>query len=353
VRIVLLSYATAEHTHKWIRGLAARGHEIYLFSQGGELTENYPAETSIFSGRSQAAYLKNCHRVARRIKRIRPDIVHAHYATGYGLWGTYQNSAPLVVSVWGTDIADARRGKLLAKILCRRALRKAMAVTATSVFLLNETKAFAQEVGEKIHHVPFGVVTEHSVSPKEHHSGPVTVVFAKVYLDNYAPDLVLRSFAKARETVTGMRLVMIGGGPKHNQLQNLAEKLAITDAVEINGWVPPHRAKQKIRDADIMVMPSFRESFGVAALEASYYGLPVIATEVGGVPEIVRHEETGVLIQPGDGEALIRELIRLAEDRELRQKLGNEGHRFVSRSYSFADSVEKMEDIYRKVAQER
>jgi glycosyltransferase involved in cell wall biosynthesis len=350
MRIVLLSYANAEHTHKWIRGLAARRHEIFLFSQDGHLPENLPVDATVFPGRSPFSYLKNDVRVVRRIKRIQPDIVHAHYATGYGFWGVMQRSAPLIVSVWGTDIADARQGRPFARVICRRALRRARAVTATSRFLVEETKAFERTLEGRIFHVPFGVVTDHSSAPKEHRDGPVTIVFAKVYLDNYAPDLVLKSFAAARSKFPDLRLVMMGGGPRQEALEALAESLKVSDAVTIHGWVMPEQAKQIIREADIMVMPSYRESFGVAAVEASYFGLPVIATKVGGVPEIVRNSETGILIEPGDGEALTAAMKRLAESAALRSKMGRAGHEFVLRAYSFADSVESMETIYRRVA---
>jgi glycosyltransferase involved in cell wall biosynthesis len=135
----------------------------------------------------------------------------------------------------------------------------------------------------------------------------------------------------------------------HHELEKLADTLHVSEATTINGWLEPEDAQRIIRTSDIFVMPSFSESFGVAAAEASSYGLPVIASDVGGVPEIVRDGETGILIQPGDEAGLAEAIRRLAKDEKLRRSMGEAGRRLVAEKYDFEKCLDMMERIYRKI----
>ena len=129
-------------------------------------------------------------------------------------------------------------------------------------------------------------------------------------------DVLLRALALLRDAGTPVTLQIVGDGPRREALVALAEKLGIADAVTLSGRLPREGLLHALRQADVFVMPSLREGFGVALVEAMATGLPVVATRSGGPEEIVRLSD-GVLVAPGDAEALaagIREVItRLGE----------------------------------------
>jgi glycosyltransferase involved in cell wall biosynthesis len=95
-----------------------------------------------------------------------------------------------------------------------------------------------------------------------------------------------------------------------------------------------------------MVMPSLQESFGVAVLEASAVGLPVIAGNVGGVPEVLDNNKTGLLVPPGDPEALAAAIMKLADDAELRKRMGDAGRKLVREKYLWESCLDKMTALY-------
>ena len=120
-------------------------------------------------------------------------------------------------------------------------------------------------------------------------------------------------------------------------------------AVQILGAVEHAKVPALIRSFDIMVMPSVYESetFGVAAIEASASGIAVVASRVGGVPEAVLHEKTGLLVPPRDVEALAAACISLIDDPQRRRAMGIAGRKFVERYYVWSENTRLMGEIYR------
>ncbi|MCK5124887.1 MAG: glycosyltransferase family 4 protein [candidate division Zixibacteria bacterium] len=350
MKIAMLAQSGSVHTGRWCTGLKLRGHEIYLISNSSVMKNGPDVETIFLPGSSAFAYFANIPKVKRLIKKYQPDIVHSHYASGFGLWGAVQNCAPLVLSVWGTDILDAKRKPLTFGTITRRALKKAAAVTATSEFLVNSTISFYPPVKSKIVRVPFGIPIPRGVASREYINGPTKFIFTKLFLANYAPDLILKAFARALPEMPQASLRMIGGGPMFDQLVDLRHELGIDNHVSIEDFIPHRDASQAIREADIMLMPSHNESFGVAAVEAASFGIPVIATNVGGIPEVVRDKVNGLLINPGDVGALSDAMIELANNPALRKRMGEEGMKIASENYDEQACLDKMEAIYQKVA---
>ncbi len=137
---------------------------------------------------------------------------------------------------------------------------------------------------------------------------------------------------------------MAGRGPLAGRLRHLAGELGVADRVEMPGFVPHAEVPELMRGFDVFVNPSVydSETFGVAILEASCCALPVVATRVGGVPEVCRDGDTGLLVERNDPDALAEALLRLAEDPALRRRLGANGRRFVLDHYVWSDNVEQM-----------
>jgi glycosyltransferase involved in cell wall biosynthesis len=352
VKIALLAHAGSVHTRRWSVGLASRKHDIEILTKSS--VHGYPEDitTHIMPGQSSLAYLRNIPRVRKILNRFAPDIVHAHYATGYGLWGFMQKEAPLIVTVWGTDIADALAGKFIIAPVVRRALKKARFVTAPSKFLLDQTLKFEPSVRDKLVQIPFGIKISAENTSAQRRDKIVRIIFSKFFMPNYAPEMVLRAFAGAVGKFEDMKLLMIGGGPLRKQLEKLAQALSVASQVEIRGWVDMHKAGELIKRSDIMVMPSYNESFGVAALEAAAAGVPVIATNVGGIPEIVENDYNGILISPGDEMALSQAMVRLADDAMMRRRMGEAGKKIAAERYDFEDCLDQMEDVYNQVAED-
>ena len=349
--IVMPAQAGAVHNTRWSRGLAGRGHRLILISNDRFEVPDTEIETIILSGHSTTAYFNNIPRVRKIIRRIKPDIVHAHYATGYGLWGSCQNIAPLVLTVWGTDIEDALNKRFGIAPVVRRNLKKAAAITSASRFLAERTRSFEPSVEDKIHVVPFGIPLPGTANDlTERVDDVIRFVFTKNYRPAYAPDIALEAFIRAAGKNKNIRLTMIGGGPMEADLYRTVERNSLTDRIEINGWQSMTATEKLIKEADVMLMPSRRESFGVAALEALAHGKPVIGTDIGGIPEIVEDGVNGLLVPPEDTEALAAAILKLTEDNDLRRRMGEAGRDKVQDKFDCEICLDQMEEIYARIS---
>jgi glycosyltransferase involved in cell wall biosynthesis len=156
--------------------------------------------------------------------------------------------------------------------------------------------------------------------------------------------VLLRAFAAARERLPGLELEIAGRGPLEPALKALARELDILDAVRFLGHVSPIQAA--IERAAVVVVPSMGEGFGMVALEAMERARPVIAAEIGGLGELVRDGETGVLVPAGEAEPLTEAILRLAGDLELARAMGEAGRRRAVSRFLQRFCTERTELLY-------
>jgi glycosyltransferase involved in cell wall biosynthesis len=150
---------------------------------------------------------------------------------------------------------------------------------------------------------------------------------------NYEPELKLN-------------VVLAGDGPSRESLVWLTAELRLDDRVRFLGEVTHEDVPRVLESCDIFAMPSLAEGFGVSALEASAMELPVIASDIHGIPDVVRDGRTGILTPPRDVTAIADAIARLLNDPELRGRMGAAGRAYVEQHYQWRDNVKLMERLY-------
>jgi glycosyltransferase involved in cell wall biosynthesis len=155
----------------------------------------------------------------------------------------------------------------------------------------------------------------------------------------------IRAFAQLYECRPSAQLVLIGDGSERPALEQLVHDLGLVGAVQFTGW--QHDARGWLSTLDVFLHPSRREPFGLAALEASAAGLPVVAYDEGGLSEIVVDGQTGLLVRPGDIDALAQALIRLSADHVLRARMGRAGRARAVVSFSPRRAGRALSDAFR------
>ncbi|MBC8216000.1 MAG: glycosyltransferase family 4 protein [Candidatus Marinimicrobia bacterium] len=140
--------------------------------------------------------------------------------------------------------------------------------------------------------------------------------------------IALKSLIKE---IPGLTLQVVGKNQNLNRMKTLANKLGVADYVEFLGWVSPENIHTYYRQASVFVMPSLMEGFGLVFLEAMAQGLPVIGGNVGGTPELIQNEENGILISPGDSAILQNAILKLLNDRNIRNKIIQNGYKTLEK----------------------
>jgi glycosyltransferase involved in cell wall biosynthesis len=142
-----------------------------------------------------------------------------------------------------------------------------------------------------------------------------------------------------------MRLVCAGDGAIA-EVQARARELGIADRVSCPGWLSPTESAKLLSEASIFALPSRAEGLPMALLEAMSHALPVVTTPVGGIPQVVRQDENGVLVAPGDVADLTRALGSLLTDTDFRDRLGRAARATIEQRFSIAASIERLSEIY-------
>ncbi len=175
---------------------------------------------------------------------------------------------------------------------------------------------------------------------------PVRIVFTASFYPWHGTDVLLRAFASAQKRVGGLHLTLIGDGTRRPASENLARTLGIADGVEFTGWLAYDRVIEHLTRADIGVAPYTRlDPFYFDPVKIREYmacGLAVVGSDQGGIAEMLGHGESGLLVPPGDEDALAAAFVRLAEDRALVERLGGAARRRAETAYNWPKIIQKV-----------
>jgi len=158
---------------------------------------------------------------------------------------------------------------------------------------------------------------------------------------------LIKAMSTIKEKYPNIKLVIVGEGPDRKNLENLIEDLKLENHIILLG-----RRKEipkLLKSSNIFVLPSRREAFGLVNLEAMITPLPVIASKVGGIPEIIKDGETGILVEPENEKELAQALEALISDPKLREKMAEKGFLRVKENFSAQKMAEKYEKLYAKL----
>ncbi len=296
MKICYLASAASVHTARWANYFSRQGHQVQILSF--EPAESVDADVKVHRvGRHlpfKIHYL-SCGRAVRSLLReIRPDIFHAHYASGYATLGRLAGFHPYVVSVWGSDIFDfAQRSALHRRVLVEN-LNCAQRVCSTSQIMADEIRRLCPK---EVILTPFGVDCER-FRPRPLRSngcGELVIGVVKTLERNYGIEYLIRGFAivsRRSRNQRKLRLMIVGKGSLLSSLQQLAGDLGVGAQTSFLGFVPHKKIPEILDRFLVFVAPSSEsESFGVAVIEASASGLPVVVSAIGGLREVVRPRE--------------------------------------------------------------
>ena len=296
----------------------------------------------------------------RLIRRRRPNLINAHWILPQGFVAVTARAllrTPVVITVHGGDVFGLR-GRILTRFK-RFALRHAAAVTVNS----SATEAAVCEIAPdltSLRRIPMGVgpppPCAATAAPEiraryRQGTGPLLAFVGRLVEEKGLGDLI-RAVADLQRTLPDLVLMVLGDGQDRPVFEALAARLGLAGRVHFLGWVETESIAAYLAAADIFVGPSKRapdgwvEAQGLAFVEAMLAGLPVIATRSGGIPDAVRHEETGLLVGEARADEIARSVKRLIQDPELAVRLANAGHSMACREFTRAASAEAFSQLF-------
>jgi len=295
------------------------------------------------------------------IKKIKPDIIHAHWLLPQGLIGISVKkilNIPCVTSIHGSDVfglTSAFFNKLNAMVV-----RNSDTCTANS----RATAGVARNISgnDKVIVVPMGVDTRDFkktadvtyLKRKFNIEGPV-VLFVGRLIDLKGIAFLIKAIPGILQRFSGVKTLIIGSGPQKDELMHLAGATGVGEHIIFINEVPQEELMPFYSMADIFVLPSIvnqtgeTEGLGVVLLEAMACELPVIGSNVGGIPDIIRDGHNGLLVRQKDPQDLGRKIIKLLSDEPLRKTIAANGLQFVNTQFSWSVISDKFIKIYQEI----
>ena len=163
---------------------------------------------------------------------------------------------------------------------------------------------------------------------------------------------VIEAMPSVLEEFPDLRFLVAGTGPHVRALQVMIDEFGLSDKIKLLGFVDPHKLPMFYKCADITVVPSIYEPFGMVVLEAMVAGCPVIVADTGGLKEIVVHEETGLCFKPGNPKSLAGAMIRVLRDEGLAQRLTSDAQKFITEKYNWERIARHTMEVYERCERE-
>lgn len=360
MKICYLSDINSVHTHKWIKYFKNKSYDIHVISLSsgeyeGVTVHSLEIDESLVKQKADLGkleYIKKIKRVKELVKEIKPDILHAHYATSYGLLGALANYHPYVISVWGADVYDFPIKSFIHKSLLKYNLKKSDYIFSTSNVMKKETQKYTDK---KIIVTPFGVDTNKFIPKVDNQEKKNEIIIGtiKTLEAKYGIEYLIKAFAKVKDNNKNLKIKLrIGGkGSQEKYLKNLCAELGIENDVSFLGFLKETEVIHELQNFDMAVFPSTldSESFGVAAVEAEACGIPVIVSDVGGLMESTKPNVTSLIAKKKSVDSLFNEIEKLIRNKELRVHMGSAARKFVEENYSLSNNFNDVDLIYKDI----
>ena len=355
MKICFLAPANSAHTQKWCRYFVSQGHIVdvvsFVDSKIDGVTVHYidTGASANGSDKDKLKYLLKSGAVRRVIKQLKPDIVNVHYATSYGTVAALTGLKNYILSVWGSDIYEFPQKSPLHRALLKFSLAKATHLFSTSKAMADEASRYTKK---SFHITPFGVDMDLFAPEKRNRNDKDFVIgTVKSLAPAYGIDVLLKAVALIRKehSQIPLKLRIAGKGPCEEEYHTLASDLDIQDITTWLGFIPQKQAAAEWSNMDVAVVCSNSESFGVSAVEAQSCGCPVVISDVPGLMEATKPEETSIVVPKKDERALADALIALYNDANLRKRMSIAGRQYVAKNYELNDCFRKVGSLFEKI----
>jgi len=311
-----------------------------------------------------AHYTEGQYRTTVRIAREgNADVIHAHWAIPTGpaaVLAARRVRLPSVITMHGGDVyVNPEQGydfptRWYVRPPLRWTLRRADALTA----ITEDCRQHALRAGAPAEAIRliFNGTDLRRFSPGAHPNGsadaswgPHMIFACRQLFPRKGIRFLIEAAAQLKPRFPDLKLVLAGDGFERPELARLAEELGIAPDVTFLGWVPNTALPPYYRAAAVSVIPSLEEGFGIPAAEAMGCEVPVVASDAGGLPEVVEQDVTGLVVPRGDPTALAQAIGSLLEDPARRRRMGAAGRARALQLFDWDRTAEQFEQLYREL----
>jgi glycosyltransferase involved in cell wall biosynthesis len=356
MRICFVASANSIHSHKWIKFFARKGHEVHWISPDPLIFDPLPGVAYYElprPGMPVISLLDSIRRTRSIVRRVIPDIVHAHYAGTCGLLGALSGCSSFMLTAWGSDIYLAPRS-VLRRPLIKLALKRAKLITCGAEHMVKAIADLGVDA-RKIRIVLFGIDVE-TFSPHDRSDifarrfgiAGSPVVISLRHLDPvYDVASLVRAVPLVLDKVPDAKFVIAGSGTEEQRLKDLAGSLGVGGSVLFIGKYSYDVLPEYLHASDVYVSTSLQDGgFAASTSEAMACGVPAIVTDFGANRSWITDGKDGFVVPQSSPSGLAERITLLLRDEPLRKRIGSRGRELIVHRNNLYREMENMEKIY-------
>jgi len=359
IRLAFLADGESVHTKRWLTYFVGKGYDVHLITSTAKPIKGVKIHELRFSLARNAYFLAHASfplrawKIRKMVRKINPDVLHAHYITNYGVCAAFSGFHPFVLSPWGSDITTDPQRSPIKKLLIRFALKKADLVEAY------DTRALLMELGcdpRKIFVQPWGVNTN-QFSPKARSKSlrrslgvdnVYSVLCARYWRPPYNVEVFVKAVPLVLKRMKNVKFVMLGGGPLEPKLKELARRLGVYKNIVFVGLVPEAEMPAYLASVDVHVDPiGGRGGIGQTTRQVMSCGTAYVLSDTVGVRSVdCLH---GLLFKQMDHRDLARKIVQLLRNEKLRKEIGEKSRKVALEIFDMEKTMKPWENVYHKL----
>lgn len=375
VRLAFLADGESVHTKRWLKYFVGKGYDVHLITSTAKPIKGVKIHELRFSLARNAYFLAHASfplrawKIRKTVRKINPDVLHAHYITNYGLCGALSGFHPLILSPWGSDIATDPERSRIKKLLIRFAFERADLVQINTEL----GKKRLIELGcdpRKIFMQQWGVDTNR-FSPKARSQSlrrklgiddVYSVLCARYWRPLYNVEMFVKAIPLVLKRIKNVKFVMLGGGPLEPKLKKLARRLEVYENMVFIGRIPEAEMPAYLASVDVYVDP-------VCDYRPDEFGNVVVARETGGIGQTTRQAMScgtpcvlsdtigirsidhfhGLLYKQMDHRDLAEKIVQLLKDENRRRRISEKSRKTALEIFDLEKTMDKWETVYHEL----
>jgi glycosyltransferase involved in cell wall biosynthesis len=355
VKVCYLANAQSIHTKRWSRHFSAHGHDVAIISfEPAEIEGVRVIYIRRVTRQRHLNILLNLVNIRKLVRKIAPDILHAHYVTSYGFAGAITGKHPYVATAWGTDVLIEPERSWVYAHLVRFALRRADLVTSMAPHMTEHLVKKGYAAAEKIITLPFGVDTDVfnlNCRMRPHADQPGIVVSTRRPDYGMDVDTFVRAIPAVLKEFENTQFIITGEGPLRKSVEQLAGNLGIASHVEFRGEVPHLEMPDLLSKSDVFVSTSPSDGNNISLNEAMACGAFPIATDIAANRAWIEPGRNGLVYSCRNVNQLADRIIEALRYPEWRQAVMSGNWDIIRTKASWSLNMERMERHYERLIQ--
>lgn len=347
MKICYLANTESSHTVKWVNYFLSLGHEIHVVSHS---KTDIPGANVHYIDYNLKNFVFKVREVHKLIRKINPDVVHAHQANTCGLYGVSLKDYKVIVSAWGSDILVVPTLSRILKKVVQYVVKNAYYITSDSFYMSDKIVELGGRK-DKIYTFPMGV--EEPILKYKQEINPdsinLNIISTRRLEKMYKVDVIINGFFEALKINSNFFLTVAADGTEMNNLQDQVRRLGIEDKVKFTGRYNPNLVGKLLKDNHVFISIPDSDSTSVSLLEAMYCGLFTIVSDLPANREWIDNKVNGIIIPEINEECVKHAMLWCYDNREVLKKASIQNRKLILDRALWKDNAKIVENLYEKV----